>query len=456
MENSKVKPESQNKKLKVLWSSNAAFAPTGYGTVTGNLVYRLLNAGYDLRVAANYGLEGAALRFNNLLQYPRLFTEFSEDALFLIIDSWKPDVLITLNDVWVGGTPSKLNGKPHWFAELHPRWIAYFPVDSYPVADPVLEEAKLAYKAVSMSKYGQDELARNGLKSTLIPHGVETSVFKPHDKKAAKTWLQGRSVPMSLQQQKKINPETFVVGINASNKDPFRKDFARMFSAFQMFLEQNPDARKDSCLYLHTWIQFPGGFDLEHLARKLQIENYVKHSFAYDMLCSYPSDALCAMYNAFDVFLNLCRGGGFELGHIESASCGTPSIGVDFTSMPELIRGHGWLVPLFAGDVTCPHCQTNFSYHNGAKQVNPLLSPYGIPDEYKTAEALEDAYNHPSKILRYSKDCREFALGYDYDRKIIPLWQDLLGEIECELGMFGKYDGKDQAFDKIFAEATAT
>lgn len=463
---------NKNQGLKVLWNSNAPFAPTGYGTVSSNVCYPLLYEGFDVRVAANYGLESATLGFRNfereqrytaatgkqpvntsLSIYPRLWTEWIDEVLDMVIKAWKPDVFVTLYDIWVGGLPSKVTGKPNWFHDLHPRWVAWFPVDTDPIGKPILDKARLAYKRVAMSRFGQDQLKKNGLDSTLIPHGVETSVFKPLDRKASRVWRQSHTAPLCLEAPAKIEEGSFVVGINASNKDPYRKDFERMTKAFKIFLEQNPDARKESVLDFHTWMEFPGGFDQEALCKQQGIERYVKHTFPYYMLCSLSAADLARTYSSWDVYLNLCRGGGFEIGHIESASCGVPSIGVDFTSMPELIRDHGWLVPLFAQDVECPHCKERFSYHGGATQVSHLLSSYGIPDEYRTADALEDAYNHPEKRAAFGKASREFALGYDYDTKILPLWVDLLSEVQSELGMFGTAAKKDDAFEALYAKA---
>jgi glycosyltransferase involved in cell wall biosynthesis len=446
--------QNQNKKMKVLWSSNATFAPTGYGTQTNLAAYGLLRSGFDVRVAANYGLEGAALGFNDLVQYPRLFAEFGEDALKLIIDTWKPDVFVTLYDIWIGARSNHF-GIGSWFAALHPRWIPWIPIDQYPIPDPVVDQAQKAYKCVAMSEFGRKELERVGIKAACIPHGIDTKVFKPAaDKKACKAWLGKHSSAASAENGLGIDENSFVVGINAANKDPFRKDFARMFTAFQIFLENNPDAKKDARLFVHSWMQFPGGFNLYHLAKKLAISQYVRHTYTYDMFCGLPPEKMAMQYNGFDAYLNLCRGGGFEIGHIESAACGVPSIGVDFTAMTELIQGHGWLVPPYAKEVQCPDCKKKFSYNGGALQFTHLISTYAIPDEWKAAEAIEDAYNHPVKVKNFGKKSRKFAVdGYDFESSTLPKWVDLLGEVQSELGMFGKAAVKNKAFDELFAKA---
>jgi glycosyltransferase involved in cell wall biosynthesis len=161
------------------------------------------------------------------------------------------------------------------------------------------------------------------------------------------------------------------------------------------------------------------------------------------MLCGLTASDLAKQYNGFDVLMNLARGEGFGVPILEAQSCGIPVVATDYTSMTELVQGHGWLVPPFASE-----------YHGGVKLRNGLNSLWALPDEYKAADALEDAYNHPEKRKKYGMQSREFALGYDFDNVILPLWRDLLGEVESELGMFGTAQKKDDAFAKLFAEAT--
>ena len=435
----------ETQKLKVLWWSNAAHVGSGYGVQTSNVCYRLLAQGYNVRVAANYGLEGAALGFNNLIQYPRTgFSEVGEDSLKIIIDNWRPHVLVTLFDVWIGAFSRFFNEKD-WLSKIHNRWVAWLPVDSEPVADAVAEQAGKAYRAVAMSKFGQRELAKAGVKALYIPHGCETQVFKPsEDKETCRTWLESKSVPINPEVKATINPGDFVVGVNKANKDRERADYDRMLLAFKIFLENNPDARKTAKLYLHTWVGFPGGTDIRGLCRQMGIEANVKFTHEYYMMCGLTPKDLARQYGAFDVLMNLARGEGFGVPILEAQSCGVPAVATDYTAMTELVQGHGWLVPAFASE-----------YHGGAKIRNGLNSLWALPDEYKAADALEDAYSHPEAAKKLGEASRRFALGYDFDTVVLPLWCDLLGEVESELGMYGAAKGKDAAFEKLFTEATS-
>ena len=113
-----------------------------------------------------------------------------------------------------------------------------------------------------MSEFGKREFERFGIKTELISHGVDTTIFKPENKSEAKEWLEKHSVPLNREKPAKIDENSFVVGINAANKDPFRKDFGRMFTAFQIFLDQNPDAKKDAQIHFMLGFIFPAASTL--------------------------------------------------------------------------------------------------------------------------------------------------------------------------------------------------
>lgn len=435
-------PNPQPQKLKIAWWSNAPHVGSGYGVQTANVAYRLLTLGYDVRCIANYGLDGSALGFNNLIVYGRTgFTEFGEDSLKRVCDNWKPHVLIMLFDVWVSAF-SRIYGED-WLPKMHNRVIAWVPVDSEPVAEAVATQAGKMYRAVAMSQFGQRELIKAGVKADYIPHGVESQVFKPAaDKKPCKQWLEKKSVSINPEIKVSINPDDFVIGVNKSNKDRERSGIDNVLAALKIFLDNNPDAKKDTKLYLHTWVDFPGGVPVRKMCHDFGLECNVKYTHEYHMQMGLNSHDLTLQYNAFDVFMNLAHGEGFGVPILESDSCGTPVIATDYTSMTELVQGHGWLIPPFASE-----------YHGGAKIRNGINSLWALPDEYKAADAIEDAYNHPEKTKKYGEVSREFALGYDFDTVVLPKWRDLLGEVESEIGMFGTAQKKDAAFEQLFKEA---
>jgi len=130
------------------------------------------------------------------------------------------------------------------------------------------------------------------------------------------------------------------------------------------------------------------------------------------MYCGLPPEQLNLVYNSFDVLINLAMGGGFELALLEAQACKVPCIATDFSSMTELVKGSGWLIPV------------------KDRHYTPLNAEQVIADEYKAADAIEDAYSHPEKLKKNATISHFKATHlYDYDQCIMPLWEKFLDEI---------------------------
>ena len=280
---------------------------TGYGVGTKGVVYPL-NKFYDVRCLSVYGLEGSALGVNNLIIYPRLFDQFGIDAAELIVKNWKPDVMVTLFDLWIGDSPL-LEGQRDWFTKIHPKHIAYFPVDHEPAPDPVVNQARRAYRAVTMSQFGQRMMDNAGVKNTMIPHGVDTNIFKPpEDKEKNRKWIFEHSLPLFVDKEQPWPEGCFVLGANAMNKDQIkRKGWDKEFDAIRIFLEDNPDARKDFRVHLHTWPQYPGGYPLDHLVDKMGFSEITRKTHTYHMYQGLNTESLAVLYGGFDVLMNACH-----------------------------------------------------------------------------------------------------------------------------------------------------
>jgi len=115
------------------------------------------------------------------------------------------------------------------------------------------------------------------------------------------------------------------------------------------------------------------------------------------------------------VYLGTARNEGFGIPLIEAQACGVPVISTAFTSMIELVGETGWLVKPITTDTTM------------------LLSEQAIPNEWEIVEHLEEAYNSPKKVKDNGEKSRKFALDYDWEKVIQPLWVNLIEEIREEL-----------------------
>ena len=367
------------------------------------------NKTYDVRVLANYGLQGRMLGLNNVQTYPSLpGDDHGNRTAELIFSQWNPDVFVTLYDIWMGAY-TKNTGQG--LVPIHKHWIPVVMVDHDPIPEGTANQCRAAFKVVVPLKYCLEQMAHYGIEAVHIPLGVDTGNFKPSaDKKADKTWLAKRAVNVNNERQLPLNDDSFLIFMNGANKDPYRKGFMRMFIAVQMFLDNNREARQKTRIYIHSWMRQTR--DLPHGLKVLGIDQFAKCTGDYHNLCGVPDDALARFYGAADVFLHLSEGGGFEIPVLEAMACGVPVITTDFLCMKELVQDRGWLIPPIREGKAV------------SKYFTPLDATQCIANEEKAADALEDAYQHPEKRQKFAELGRQHALNFDW-KPVNQKWVEL-------------------------------
>jgi hypothetical protein len=159
-----------NRKLRIYWSSNAAWATSGYSMQTAELLPLIRDAGFPIASGNFFGQQGGKFMLDGIMQYPVINHTYGSDGLIHHAKDFKADVAFSFQDQWV------LN--PHDLQQVH-NWIPVTPIDHDPVTKPVVQNLKFAYRIITYSQFGQKELARNGLTSTYIPHTVNTEIFTP-------------------------------------------------------------------------------------------------------------------------------------------------------------------------------------------------------------------------------------------------------------------------------------
>lgn len=373
--------------MRILWSSNAPWAATGYGNQTRLFTQRIKALGNDVAIQAWYGVEGSALNWDGMPVLPRLFHPYGQDILGAHAVQFAADIVITLIDAWVM--------EPDMYGP-RVRWCPWFPVDMAPIPPPVVAKVARAWSQIVYSQFGLAEARKSGLDPAYVPHGVDTKVFKPINKRTAREtmgWPQ----------------DAFIVGMVAANKGntPSRKSFPQHLEAFAQLHRKHPD----TVLYLHTNKSEHGelqGVNLPMLveALGLTIGKDVLFVDAYAQIMGLPDEKMVAIYSGLDVLMNVSMGEGFGIPIVEAQACGTPVITGDWTAMPEVTFG-GWMVTLEEAEKTWTPL--------GAYQFTPHIG--AITDR------LEEAYN--SRAILGPK-CRAGAERYDADRVTQEYWLPLL------------------------------
>ena len=172
------------KKLFIIADAGCA---TGFAQVTHNLVDYLYMQ-YEVHIMGiNYYGDPHPIQEKAKLYNPSARahedyygTQRVKELLALI----KPDVIFLINDPWVASSYVPL------LKDSPAVKILYTPVDGLNIKSEFITPLNDVFDVVvGYTEFGITELKRGGLKTdtTVIPHGVNTKLYKPIDKKAART-----------------------------------------------------------------------------------------------------------------------------------------------------------------------------------------------------------------------------------------------------------------------------
>jgi len=358
------------KPLAVLMVSNAPWSPTGYGTQIKQLSSRMHRDGHKVAIAANYGLEATQTEWEGIPVLPKGYDGYSNDIVAAYAKDWArqnpdlPPVVFTLYDVWVFGQ------HPSW-EKLDIPVVSWVPIDHTPVPPKVAGWcARPSVTPVAMSHFGGQMLDNAGIAHHVIPHGIDTDLYKPTE-----AVRDGGGKYVTGWQLMKVPTDVHVTSIVNANKGtaPVRKAFAEQLLAWSIFARE----RDDAWLYLHTEIGGGmGGIPFQPLLEAVGAPmDRVATVNQYQYRLGIPDEAMAAIYTGTDVLLAPTLGEGFGLTVAEAGACETRAIVQNFTAQPELVED-GWKVsgqPLWD-----PAQSAWFSTPNVEEIVHALVESYAL------------------------------------------------------------------------------
>ena len=388
--------------MRVLMGCNAIWANTGYGTQARGLLPRLRDRGHAVANFAWYGLQGGMMVLDGITVYPIGHDVWGNDVAGFYSRHFNADVYISLMDVWVTS---------EGFADsVHPTsWVAWAPVDHEPAPPQVIDRWKRADYPVAYSLSGLQAAQQAGIgNAQYIPHGLETGVFRPGDKREARNRL-------------KLPQEAFICSMVAANKGyPARKCFAENLTAFARFREQHTEA----VLYLHTLKNNAhGGLEIEKLVGGLGIEKSVYYVDQGANHLGLPNNYVADVYRASDVLLAASAGEGFGLPIMEAQACGCPVVTTNWTAMRELTVN---------GIATAPAQLT----------WTPLNSWAAVVSVEGVREAIEAVHGWPEAERKERAELGVMTMraNYDWDMLIDRYWLPFLERVAAD-----RADGKGGA-----------
>jgi glycosyltransferase involved in cell wall biosynthesis len=384
---------------KILWHSVAPWWGTGYGQQTAVWVPRLASLGYEVAISAFSGLTGSPQEWQGHRVYAPGNDPYGADVLAHHARHFGADLVITLLDVYA------LDPEP-WADELAGKVASWMPIDCDDGGGLISRHISLsdelrlrqsAVQPVAMSRFGENQLRRQGHKPLYVPHGIDCSVFRPPpDKRALKAaaGLDGK----------------FVIGINATNIGNLnRKAWPEQLAAFAKLHRRHPD----TVLLAHTG-KHGGkiGLNLGNMVHDMGIREAVQFSDQYMYRAGLVDQAMLAgTYGLMDLLSACSLAEGFGLPIAEAQACGVPTVVTDFSAMSEV--GCGWKVQ------GAPYWSV---IHNAYWRMPPV-------------DAIHRAYENAYELWRRGvlgskrKAAREHALRYDADTVLTDYWKPVLEEL---------------------------
>jgi glycosyltransferase involved in cell wall biosynthesis len=316
---------------------------SGFATVTHNIAERLMvDHGHDISVLAvnhrgDFWPTPLKLYPANL-KVPTDVQGFSRYVELLA--ATVPDAVVFVNDphVVLHALLDNKYDSEHIFWQgfetggsfYKPPILAYLPVDGYdsPKSWDILKQR---VTRIAMTKFGQTAMPE----APVIWHGVDTSVFKPMDKREAKKIIG-------------YDPDRFLV--LRVDKNSIRKDYPATWKAMRPLLRKY----RDIDLHYHC---LPRAFDGHDLRASMfndeDVRDRVNFSPNIDGFRGWPDEQLAVLYNAADLFVSTSWGEGFGLTPLQAMACGTPVVAQNCSAITEVV-GPGGVVVEPAGRITTP------------------------------------------------------------------------------------------------------
>ena len=374
-----------SKKAKLLWCGDIV-AMTGFSRVTENVISRLKDD-FEIVVLGNNWWGDPTPLQEAYKMYPssnrHQTAPFGEQRIREIVEREQPDVVFTINDMWI------INEQYRQIQDLHKqgkfKFVGYAPMDSYGWIGCLDETANDWDAIISYTEFGAHEFVRGGIYKPIavIPHGVTPGQFYPMDRNECRRKLG-------------LKEDIFIV-FNG-NRNQFRKRQDITIKAFAKFAVNKPEAQ----LYLHMGLKDQGWDLMGVFAREmskvgLDPNGRIIMTTQSDGPPNVSVEMLNTIYNACDVGVNTCKGEGWGLVNFEHAACGVPQVVPDHTSCKEIFENYGELI-------RCDHVDVDTNY---AREMP-------CPSSDHLAEILEDLYHDRTYREHVGERCRERVMDTQF------------------------------------------
>lgn len=399
---------------KVLCWSDAAVAGTGFGVVSKYVLTALHNTG-------KYKIDHLAINFHGdfvdreeipwQMQPAKLLDPKDPHGMkmfFRTLMKKKYDIVWILNDLYVTTKVTdfvnKAREKYIMGGEEPPIFVYYYPVDCHvqPDSAGMLDTAD---KLICYTDHGKEETLK--IKPSVedkliqIPHGVDTSVFRP---------MSTSDIASAKWRYFNVKPDTFMVV--QVNRNSTRKQIPYSMLAFKEFQKKVPNSK----MYIHTMLRDQGA-DLTKTMEDLGLDPVKDIVFPakYSPAQPAPDHILNMLYNCGDLFLTTHLGEGWGLTVTEAMAAGVPVVAPNNTSMPQQLGEDSERGYMYECKDMCWIDSSGFR-------------PKGlIPD---IVDKMMEVYNAgPKQKNPVVEKAREYALQHDWT-EVTKAWVELFDSLK--------------------------
>lgn len=324
---------------RILIVSDCPTLNTGYARVSRFVAETLAKNGYRVRyLPCNATVPNSVRKFLFELDGFDLKDRYNNHRIGNVLLAYKPALVMVFGEFYnigyVGNICRQLNIKS----------LYYMPVEgeNYPPALVHMSGGQIDFKLtlqkfhyiVAYSEFGKRNINRilPGIVTDVLPHQVDTSVFRPLDKKACVTQF----FPDFVKDTTIGYEKTFIIGAVCRNMR--RKGVDYILDGAGRFI-RNYEKDWRTVLFLLIDPRDPQGYNLFTLIDRYGLKGRVTLHPVIGGKEGPEDNQLCEIYNTMDVHLCPFRAEGFGIAILESLACGVRTLCTDFASPAEFGKG---------------------------------------------------------------------------------------------------------------------
>lgn len=393
------------KPAKKLFIIGDASVHTGFATVVHNIIEHVYHTWEVHVLALNYFGDYHPIQSKARMYAPSAGNSgdvYGFGRVKPLLAKIKPDVILIVNDPWVATQYIMAIGNDEELSKYTK--VLYTPVDAENLKEQFVLPLNAFEHVIAYTQFGKDQLQKRGLIApvSIIPHGVDTKVFTPMDKHAARTGSN-------------LNHDWYIVQVVDRNQMRKRIDLAVYYFAAWVHSTSKPENVK---LYYHGALK-DDGWDIVQLCEDNNIrERLIITSPDMTSAQGVPVEMMQYVYNVADVKMSTAGAEGWGLTTHESMACGIPNIVTRHSAYAEWpLGGVAYIEP------------SNIPFYT----VQGLNTKHKIPAMESAIDVLEHVYQNSAYRTELGRRGYEIATKPEFNWKnIAKRFEDVFNTVLLE------------------------